>query len=313
MSDEKNDQASPPAAHDAFLPDNPDATTERGDDGAPIPQGEPIPAPKWLSVPIGEPVGDILRNTQRRLEVSQAREKEALETIRRLRKELEEYQHMLANTKRLNTDALDALNRERNVSREALESAEAQAKRGDIWQDAAHDALEQAKMWRERAEEERAACARIMDERQTWQRRAEESSKAHTRDLSELVRVRSELHMLREMQDATLCDAPGAHTAPSDPHPISNDREGDLFCLPIVNHRGEKRYMKLYATSCRVHHDTSDMYPDATPKLTGWDVGRMEWRTIEICQLRRGAIGQPVVMEPPVKDEPDTRHEADDY
>lgn len=307
------EQASPPAAHDTFIPDSPDAIPARGDDGAPIPQGDPIPAP---SVTVDAMEVSMIRDAQRRLEVSQAREKEALETIRRLRKELEEHQNMLANTKRLNADALNVLNFERNVSREALESAEAQAKRGDLWQDAAHDALEQAKLWRERAQEERAACARIMDERLTWQQRADEEGKAHRRTMSELVRVRNELSMLREIQDAELCDAPdAASTAPSGAHPVSNEgREGDLFCLPIVNHRGEKRYMKLYATSCRVHHDTSDLYPDPTPKITGWDVDRMEWRTVQVCQLRIGAIGQPVnYQEPPVNNEPDTRHESDDY
>lgn len=171
----EDDQASPPAAHDTFIPDSPDATIVRGDDGTPIPQGDPIPAP---TIAVDALEVSMIRDAQRRLEVSQAREREALETIRRLRKELEEHQNMLANIKRLNTDAINTLNHERNVSREALESAEAQAKRGDIWQDAAHDALEQVKLWRGRAEEERAACVRIMDERQTWQRRAEELRKA---------------------------------------------------------------------------------------------------------------------------------------
>lgn len=243
-------QAHPPAAHDTFIPDSPDATTVRGDDGAPIPQGDPIPAP---SVTVDAMEVSMIRDAQRRLEVSQAREKEALETIRELRKDVahleaeleripkalnEKYaalerdrdfvesamreasrradhnernlkvvlqreemlraklreadeaikelredvqarENIIANNGRAYGDVRRELDHERGVSREALESAEAQAKRGDLWQDAAHDALEQAKLWRERAQEERAACARIMDERLTWQQRAEELRKAH--------------------------------------------------------------------------------------------------------------------------------------
>lgn len=62
-------------------------------------------------------------------------------------------------------------------------------------------------------------------------------------------------------------------------------RNAETTCIPITNHRGERRIMRLATRTVRVHTAPTEHHPGDGLKITGWDVDRGAERTIEVAQV----------------------------
>jgi hypothetical protein len=62
-------------------------------------------------------------------------------------------------------------------------------------------------------------------------------------------------------------------------------RNAETTCIPITNHRGEQRIMRLATRTVRVHTAPTEHHPGDGLKITGWDVDRQAERTIEVAQV----------------------------
>lgn len=157
----------------------------------------------------------------------------------------------------------DGLSRENEETHErwgkACVTSEDQRERADVWQRSTQDALSQVAELRSVLKGERERNANL--------ERALESQYQDTK------RHQGQLTMLLRGLDE------GASIKAND--------ASRLFCLPIVNHKGEHRVMRLLASSCRLHHEKDTRHPSSGPKITGYDVDRQALRTVEIEQLRK--------------------------
>lgn len=201
-------------------------------------------------------------NLERRCEAYSRSIDEALETNKELREDVQERENIIANQGRAYSDARNELDHERTVCRNALAEGEAQRARAALWCAAAQDALDQMGEWRRAAGDEREANAKLIEER---------DAARHQSDL--------DLAIIREKGSTLTGFVEGLHALR--PTPADAER---IVEIPIINHRGEGRTMRLLAATCQLTHEPTEHYPRPSLKLTGFDVDRHALRTIEIGQ-----------------------------